>query len=618
MNESKPEHLPQKFNDILIKKPEGFNIKSQYIDPFLEVIRINTAIEIKLGGHIVINKKIMKVFALSNEHNWVFYGSDIYPLPTDIKEFITNIIGDNKKTISYSNVLKLFHDNDPNITIHFSDNVFISGAITANQFEENFTVPGLKADLYPYQSKGVQFMKSCISFTGGVILADEMGLGKTMQIISLLLIEKPSQTSPALIICPTSLIANWAREIETFAPSLDYIIHRGPDRTGVFSGLQKASIVISTYDTVVNDIFIFTSFKWHYLILDEAQALKNPQSQRRKLINTIDRLITIPVTGTPMENRLLDLWSLVDLTIPNLLGKQSYFEDKFDDTVDSASMLNQIINPVILKRLVMDVANDLPERIDIDIPINLTADLSKLYIDILNETLERYPKNGALVATTRLQIFCANPSLQNSLFNEELDRLDDDLHSETNLENVPLLQNNLASLYNPKLELTKQLIEEAILNKDKILIFALYNNCGAIIKDACVHIENMYWNFINGSTPQVDRQNIIDEFTDYDGPACLILNPKAAGAGLNITSANVVIHYTQYWNPATEMQASARAHRRGQTKPVRIYKLFYKDTVEEIMIERALWKRSLGDKAIPISFRNNQDLKNVLIIQPRG
>jgi len=618
MNKIKPEDLSKDFNDIFNKKPKGFNIKKQYIDPFLEVIRVKNTIEIKLGGNIVVDKKIKKIFTFSNEHNWVVHDNDIYPLPKDIKDFIFNIIGDNSKSISYSTVLKLFQDNDPDIIIHFSDNVFISGATKANQFEENFIVPGLKANLYPYQSKGVQFMKSCISFTGGVILADEMGLGKTMQIISLLLIDKPDKTLPALIICPTSLIANWAREIEKFAPSLDYIIHKGPDRTGVFSGLQKASIVISTYDTVINDISIFSSFKWHYLICDEAQALKNPESQRRKLINTIDRFITIPVTGTPMENRLLDLWSLVDLTIPNLLGKRSFFENNFDDTVENAKQLNQIINPVILKRLVMDVANDLPERIDIDIPINLTEELSRKYIDILNETLERYPKNGALVATTRLQIFCAHPFLQNSLLNEELNELEDDLSSETILEDIPLLPNNLLDFYNPKLELTIQLIEEAIRNKDKILIFAIYNKCGPIIQNACIHIKNMYWNFINGSTPQPDRQNIIDEFTDYDGPACLVLNPKAAGAGLNITAATVVIHYTQYWNPATEMQASARVHRRGQTKPVRIYKLFYKDTVEEIMVERALWKRSLGDKAVPISSRNNEDLKNVLIIQPRG
>ena len=294
--------------------------------------------------------------------------------------------------------------------------------------------------------------------------------------------------------------------------------------------------------------------------------MKNPKAERRIALNSLERSITIPVTGTPMENKLLDLWSIVDFTIPNLLGKQSTFEKNFIDSEDNATILNKIINPVILKRMVSDVADDLPERMDINIPITLTTDLKK-YLEILQETISMYPKNGAMVATTRLQIFCAHPSLQNVLSKNHKE-VDDENFLETSFEDIPLISSYDKNLYNPKIEITKQIIQEAVLNNDKILIFALFNKCGPIIKNECKDIKNMYWDYINGSTPQIDRQNIIDDFSKYNGPACLVLNPKAAGAGLNITSATVVIHFTQYWNPAIEMQASARVYRRGQTKPV--------------------------------------------------
>ena len=163
---------------------------------------------------------------------------------------------------------------------------------------------------------------------------------------------------------------------------------------------------------------------------------------------------------------------------------------------------------------------------------------------------------------------------------------------------------------------TIELLEEAFLSGKKVLIFAIFNRCGELLRAAAKHLPAAYWGAINGSTPQEMRQRIVDEFTDHVGPGCLVLNPKAAGAGLNITAATIVIHYTQAWNPALESQASARAHRRGQTEPVTIYRLFYEDTVERVMVDRSEWRRDLGNDAVPISTRNESDLRRALALNP--
>ena len=448
-------------------------------------------------------------------------------------------------------------------------------------------------------------MKETLQHTGGVILADEMGLGKTMQIISLFLLDPPSNDSPALIVCPTTLIVNWCREIGKFAPSLTMLVHRGSDRTGVYTGLKRAQVVITTYDTLINDIILFESVQWSFAVCDEAQAIKNPLSQRRRALVRIPREKSIPVTGTPVENSLSDLWSLSDFAIPGLLGTHSEFELLYPDDVAGADAVAKATNPMVLKRRVCDVASDLPERIDIDLPLELDPVLASEYEKIRQETFEKYPKAGALVATGQLSLFCAHPLLRSKI-----------AAGDGWEESVFIQKTSAYALETPKIERTISLLEEAFAVGRKVLIFANYNTCGSLIRKAAVGLKPAYWGAINGSTPQGDRQTIVDEFSAHEGPAALVLNPRAAGTGLNITAATVVIHFTQVWNPALEMQASARAHRRGQTEPVTIYRLYYENTVEEVMLERSAWKRELADTSVPISTREDADLSKALSISP--
>ena len=415
----------------------------------------------------------------------------------------------------------------------------------------------------------------------------------------------PTNGAPALIICPTSLISNWQREIFRFAPELSVMVHRGAHRAGIFRDLQVAQIIITTYDTAVNDISIFSAFEWGWVICDEAQAIKNPRSARRQALTTIPRVRTIPMTGTPVENTLLDLWSLADFAVPGLLGTQDQFEAEYPDGEEAARALNAITGPIVLRRMVEDVAGDLPERIDVDLPIGLGDDLAAEYERIREETLEKYPVAGALVATGQLQMFCAHPWLQAHKPSDEFWE-----------DEVTVARRADFSLITPKIERTIAIIREAFANGRKVLVFSVFNRCGDLIRDALGEERDVLWGAINGSTPQEGRQALVDEFSEHGGKACLILNPRAAGTGLNITAATVVVHFTQVWNPALESQASARAHRRGQTDPVTVYRLYYEDTVESVMIDRSQWKRDLGNEAVPISTRDDTDLKRALQISP--
>tara|TARA_R110002049_G_scaffold22641_2_gene80894 strand:+ start:3359 stop:5185 length:1827 start_codon:yes stop_codon:yes gene_type:complete len=596
--------LPADYRDIPDSLPEGMALSSRIVEPLLVIRKAGPAFRIVLAGRRMVRGTENIVEAISPSHNWICDGNTIRPLPHDTPDIFQRVLdGSDPDSVGFPEVVRLCRLTNPPLRIEADDAVFTAAGLEAANSQTQVEVPGLVARLYPYQSGGVRWMQETVRHTGGLILADEMGLGKTIQIISLLLLDRPETVSPALIVCPTSLIANWRREIFQFAPELSVMVHRGAHRTGIARGLQNAQVILTTYDTLVNDRALFGAVTWSWVICDEAQAVKNPDSLRRQAVASVPRQRTIPMTGTPVETSLLDLWSLTDLAIPGLLGDRDSFEKSFPDDENSARELAKLTNPVVLRRRVADVAGDLPERIDIDVPLELGPELSNRYIEVLEETIERYPTASALVATGQLQIFCAHPWLQAGAGSDS----DDDAGLNRSAD-MPLVT--------PKMERTVSLLDEAFRNGRKVLVFAVFNRCGDLIREAGRGLPPAFWGAINGATPQEERQKIVDDFSDHDGPGCLVLNPKAAGSGLNITAATIVIHYTQAWNPALEAQASARAHRRGQTEPVRIYRLFYEDTVERVMIDRSQWRRELGNEAVPVSSREEGDLRRALSIRP--
>lgn len=592
------------FDDL----PDGVSITTRIIDAVIFLTKKEGKYLAMLGTMVRKQGSLSFRPAPSVHHNWILDGSRIKPLPADVMEATCSLLRDSDPlNLSFPEVLRIRREKVEGLQIEVDPAILEKANTTALDKHLDGPVPGLNATLYPYQQQGVAWMQETLDTTGGLILADEMGLGKTIQIIALFLQTPPTNTNPALIICPTTLIANWCRELETFGPTITYLVHRGSDRTGFYKDLMRSQVVITTYDTLVNDISAFRGVQWTYLVCDEAQAAKNPSSGRRRALGLVPRKFTIPVTGTPVENSLMDLWSLLDLAIPGLLGPRENFSQFYPDTDEGARELAQVSDSVVLKRQVKDVAEDLPERTDVDMPVEMDAAGAVEYERIREDTIAQYGIAGNLVAVGQLSLFSAHPWLR------VRDPQDPDWEDRVELEEDPAYP-----LLTPKMELCMSLLREAFMNTRKVLIFATYNHCGDLIKRAAqqMRLPQAYWNLVNGSTPQEDRQAIVDEFSNHQGPAVLILNPKAAGAGLNITAATIVIHYTQNWNPAMEMQASARAHRRGQTNPVTIYRLYYQGTVEETMVERSQWKKELGDLAVPVSTRNKSDVSNALKLSP--
>lgn len=433
---------------------------------------------------------------------------------------------------------------------------------------------GVEATLYPYQLSGWRWLKFLIAEGVGGLLADEMGLGKTLQIISALSDCGDGPLRPALIIAPGSLLENWRREIERFAPHLLVLKHHGPLRTGRPADLQSYDIVVTSYDNAVGDNSLLNMIHWSVIILDEAQFIRNPEAQRTKAVKRLKRDAALAVTGTPVENRLLDLWSIMDFVLPGYLGDAKSFEAHFADDSEGATLLEPLVSPLMLRRRVADVAQDLPPRIDIPQVLELDEAEAAAYDAERDRINAEYGAAATLVALTSLRRFCAHPALMDG--------------SSTAVDPMTF----------SKFRRLDEILEEIFALGEKAIIFTSFTAMADMIAR---HVERRFVSFvgvIDGRLAIDERQPLIDRFSAVIGGAALVLNPKAGGAGLNITAANHVIHYNPEWNPALEDQASARAHRRGQTRPVTVHRLLVADTVEDVVDNRLARKRSLSEAAV--------------------
>ena len=461
-----------------------------------------------------------------------------------------------------------------------ADNPFIcdlSGeAANANRYKANIaleTPPSFVGTLFSYQSDGFRWLHTISSEEVGGILADEMGLGKTIQVIALLARESQETTTPSLVITPSTLLENWRREIKRFAPGLVTMIHRGAERTGFPSQLADNQIVMTSYDTLIRDVSLFNQVSWNIVVLDEAQAIRNPQTRRATVVRQLPRRVGIAVSGTPVENRLRDLWSITDFAVPGFLGTQADFETSFQDSTQGAVTLEPLVSPIMLRRLVKDVVSDLPDRIEIPQALELGHNQAVVYEAIRQETVRQYDQGASLAMLTNLRMFCTHPNLVEESSN-------DPTYDSTKYERLT------------------EILDEIFTNDEKVVLFTSFKKMVDILVSDISDRFNVLVFSIDGRTPVEDRQPTVDTFSTTMGSALLVLNPKAAGTGLNITAANHVIHYNLEWNPAVEDQASARVYRRGQTRPVTIHRLFYVNTVEEIIDDRLTRKRVLAAEAV--------------------
>jgi len=469
-----------------------------------------------------------------------------------------------------------------------SDRSHDAADATRNVAPVDFTPPaGFAGSLFPYQKDGLRWLQLIASQGLGGILADEMGLGKTVQVIALFAGESLDGRRPSLVVAPGTVLENWRREIARFAPSLRVLIHRGSERSGFPDDLRAFDVVVTSYDTLVRDLSLFRQIDWNLAVLDEAQAIKNPATRRASAAKRIPRRVGLAVSGTPVENALRDLWSITEFAIPGFLGDQATFERAFGNDANGAAAVEPLVSPILLRRRLADVADDLPERINIPQALELEPAQADSYERIRREVLAEYGNQAALVALTRLRMFCAHPWLA------EMGAGDPSAES-------------------PKYRRLVELLDEIAANGEKALVFTSFNLMTDIITGDIPGRLGIPVSFIDGRVPVEKRQQSVDTFSAVAGGAAIVLNPKAAGTGLNITAANHVIHYNLEWNPAVEDQASARAHRRGQTLPVTVHRLFYADTVEELMNDRLTLKRQLADTAVVGTDGTDQDAGDIL------
>lgn len=435
---------------------------------------------------------------------------------------------------------------------------------------------GLQAKLYKYQETGYRWMRYMLGENQGCILGDEMGLGKTLQVIAVMQDLHEKKKIPMLVVAPVSLLQNWKRECEKFAPKLKVIIHHGHSRTGRYKELLEYDVVVTAYSTVVSDASLFSMINWELVVLDEAQNIKNAYSDRTKYAKKIPREKAIAVTGTPFENHLSDIWSIIDFISPGILGTVSEYNSEYTDDADGATKIEPILSAMMIRRLVEDVATDLPEKIIVPQPLTMSEPEAQLYEDYRNEISSSSTNGNAigLAALQKLRMFCTHPRICDQY-----------------ITNSPYTDSI-------KYQRMCEIIEEVIDRKEKVILFTSYQKMFEIIEEDITDRFGIPVLKINGSTPVEERQTIIDLFNNYVGSSMLVLNPRAAGVGLNITAANHVIHYNLEWNPALEDQASARSYRRGQEKTVFIYRLFYENTVEEVVNNRLERKRDIAQGAV--------------------
>lgn len=418
----------------------------------------------------------------------------------------------------------------------------------------------LTAQLRPYQARGVGWLRETVAAHGGAVLADEMGLGKTVQTIGFLL--GRAEAGPQLVVCPTSLAGNWAHEIGRFAPGLQATVWRG----GAIPA-APGTVVIVGYPTLRMHGGLLAGQHWTTAVFDEAQALKNPRTQISKAARALDTAATVALTGTPVENHLDELWALVNLVSPRLLGHRAQFRRRFvqpiqEGSVAAAARLRDTIEPVVLARKKVQVASALPAKIHNDLLCDLTAEQEELYDLLLGEAIDDgfgsgIERHGRVLAVlTSLKQVCNHPGLVTGELGELAGR-------------------------SGKLDLCTDILATNLETASPTLVFTQYRRTGDLLVRHLAEKFTVTAPFLHGGLTQAERTEIVSRFQTEDGPPVLILSLRAAGTGLTLTRAADVIHFDRWWNPAVEAQASDRAHRIGQTRTVTVTTLTSTTTVEE-------------------------------------
>jgi superfamily II DNA or RNA helicase len=457
--------------------------------------------------------------------------------------------------------------------------------------EETLPAPGFKAVLRPYQQLGLNWLQFLRSYGLAGILADDMGLGKTVQTLAHLHLEKHSGRAdlPSLVVMPTSLIANWCSEARQFAPSLKVLALHGPARAPHFAAMKDVDVILTTYPLLVRDREILLAQEYHLLVLDEAQFIKNPKAQSHRVARQLKARHRLSLTGTPLENHLGELWAQYNFLLPGLLGDVRRFAAAFrapiekQGDVERSRQLAERVRPFLLRRTKEQVLTDLPPKTEIIRWVELAGAQRDLYesLRLAFDKKLRQVLYSRGVAQSQIMILDALLKLRQACCDPRLVKLHGAMPAAESMESA-------------KLELLLEMITELLDEGRRILLFSQFTSMLKLIEDE-LELRGIRFVKLTGQTK--DRETPIRSFQNGEVPLFLI-SLKAGGAGLNLTAADSVIHYDPWWNPAVEEQASARAHRIGQDKPVFVYKLLTQGTVEEKILALQERKRGLADNLL--------------------
>jgi superfamily II DNA or RNA helicase len=440
----------------------------------------------------------------------------------------------------------------------------------------------LETVLRPYQKHGVAWLRFLRENGFGGILADEMGLGKTLQTLAHLRLTRTEKAAPHLIVCPTSLVFNWVAEARKFTPELKVLALQGPDRHAQFNRIAASDLVVTSYALIRRDAEKYRDLEFDTVVLDEAQHIKNRQTQNAQAVKAVKARHRLVLTGTPLENSVLDLWSIFDFLMPGYLGTAKDFRERYELPItreknsEAQARLARRLRPFVLRRLKREVAADLPAKLEQVSFCELTPDQRAVYQQVLeatrNEVLaaegaagEARARMVALTALLRLRQLCCDLRLLKP----------DGVRPEA---------------ASGKLELFSELLDEVMDGGHRALVFSQFVSMLTLLKER-LDAEGVPFCYLDGST--TDRAAVVERFQKNADIPVFLISLKAGGTGLNLTGADTVIHFDPWWNPAVEDQATARAHRIGQTRVVTSYKLIARDTVEEKILTLQSRKREL-------------------------
>ena len=456
----------------------------------------------------------------------------------------------------------------------------------ANKFEQikyiQYNIPvDLKVKLRDYQLDGFKYLKTLDYYGFGGILADEMGLGKTIQTIAFLLSKEQSKS---IVITPTSLIHNWRSELEKFAPTLKIGLVNGSkkEREKIINNFKDYDVLLTTYGTIRNDLELYEKIDFDCCIIDEAQNIKNPLSMTTDAVKSINAKVKFALTGTPIENNLNELWSIFDYIMPGYLYNITKFNAIFIKNEANMNHLKQLIKPFILRRTKKQVIKELPDKIEKKFLVELNKEQRKLYGVYVNEVQKKLKekkdvedKITILSYLTKLRQICLDPSIISNEYKSK----------------------------SAKIETCLELIDNCISENNKILVFSQFTT---VLKNIGEKLSknNIKYSYLDGQTKAIERIRLVNEFNENKDKKVFLISLKAGGTGLNLTSANTVIHFDPWWNPSVENQASDRAHRLGQENVVEVIKLIAKGTIEEIIIKLQEQKKELIDDIIDGNLSN--------------